>query len=244
MQGVKADILQAISDKGVTVPAGSALDDCPGLIGQISGGYPYIPQTLVNKLIFGQQYKCVEIASGVFFPIQNLNYVDENIKITNNFNNDVNVPACAYYDYAQTSSDGYYYNDLAKSYIYSMKDNNMRDFDNNYFNLLMDYLKNLINSWLGKNINLSNTLETTFVKGAEFDTYEDWLGIIDIGIKPYGYFGNSWTKYPYGYNKPVYFGVTSKKNVILDIYEGKYLRLFTGSDGGYAYPMRFIIDEN
>ena len=38
LQGVKSDILQAISDKGVDVPAGSALDDCPGLIASISGG--------------------------------------------------------------------------------------------------------------------------------------------------------------------------------------------------------------
>lgn len=38
LQGVKADILDAISAKGVTVPAGSALDDCPGLIADISGG--------------------------------------------------------------------------------------------------------------------------------------------------------------------------------------------------------------
>ena len=38
LRGVKADILQAISDKGVTVPVGSALDDCPGLIASISGG--------------------------------------------------------------------------------------------------------------------------------------------------------------------------------------------------------------
>lgn len=38
LQGVKSDILQAISDKGVSVPVGSALDDCPGLIASISGG--------------------------------------------------------------------------------------------------------------------------------------------------------------------------------------------------------------
>lgn len=38
LQGVKSDILQAISDKGVTVPVGSALDDCPDLIASISGG--------------------------------------------------------------------------------------------------------------------------------------------------------------------------------------------------------------
>lgn len=35
LQGVKSDILTAIGNKGVTVPAGSALDDCPGLIASI-----------------------------------------------------------------------------------------------------------------------------------------------------------------------------------------------------------------
>lgn len=45
LQGVKSDILQAISDKGVTVPAGSALDDCPALIASIptGGGEPEPP---------------------------------------------------------------------------------------------------------------------------------------------------------------------------------------------------------
>lgn len=37
LQGVKSDILTVIADKGVTVPAGSALDDCPGLIASIPG---------------------------------------------------------------------------------------------------------------------------------------------------------------------------------------------------------------
>ena len=34
----KSDIIQAISDKGVTVPSGSKLNDCPQLITSISGG--------------------------------------------------------------------------------------------------------------------------------------------------------------------------------------------------------------
>ena len=38
LQGVKADILQAIRDKGVDVPVGSALGNCPALIASISGG--------------------------------------------------------------------------------------------------------------------------------------------------------------------------------------------------------------
>jgi hypothetical protein len=43
LQGVKSDILQAISDKGVVVPAGSALDDCPDLIASIPTGGGNIP---------------------------------------------------------------------------------------------------------------------------------------------------------------------------------------------------------
>lgn len=46
LQGVKSDILQAIRDKGVVVPAGSALDDCPGLIDSISG------QIDLSKFVF------------------------------------------------------------------------------------------------------------------------------------------------------------------------------------------------
>ena len=52
LQGVKSDILQAISDKGVTVPVGSALDDCPGLIASISGGggggVPYLKNIMAT----------------------------------------------------------------------------------------------------------------------------------------------------------------------------------------------------
>lgn len=44
LQGVKTNILQAISDKGVEVPSGSMLADCPNLIASISGGggVPYL----------------------------------------------------------------------------------------------------------------------------------------------------------------------------------------------------------
>lgn len=38
LYGVRGDILQAIADKGVTVPSGAKLSDCPSLISSISGG--------------------------------------------------------------------------------------------------------------------------------------------------------------------------------------------------------------
>lgn len=47
LYGVRGDILQAISDKGVTVPSGSKLDDCPELIAAISGGGGYTVNNIV-----------------------------------------------------------------------------------------------------------------------------------------------------------------------------------------------------
>ncbi len=41
LQSVKSDILTAIADKGVTVPSGAKLADCPELISLISGGGGY-----------------------------------------------------------------------------------------------------------------------------------------------------------------------------------------------------------
>jgi len=48
LQGVKSDILQAISDKGVEVPSGSMLADCPDLIVSISGGGSFESDNIVN----------------------------------------------------------------------------------------------------------------------------------------------------------------------------------------------------
>ena len=53
LQGVKSDILGAIADKGVTVPSGSMLDDCPGLIEGISGGGG--DATLCSSIFFSQE---------------------------------------------------------------------------------------------------------------------------------------------------------------------------------------------
>lgn len=47
-----SDILEAIANKGVTVPAGSNLDDCAGLVSQISSGSGFdIGQSLDGKLM-------------------------------------------------------------------------------------------------------------------------------------------------------------------------------------------------
>lgn len=63
LQGVKADILTAIGNKGVTVPAGSALDDCPDLIASI--GY---------DVIGGKKYKTVQMPDGKVWLAENLDF--------------------------------------------------------------------------------------------------------------------------------------------------------------------------
>ena len=77
LQGVKSDILQAISDKGVTVPVGSALDDCPGLIASISGGggggVPYLKNIMPTtgvKVVDENGYIGGDFL-GVYYPSTN-----------------------------------------------------------------------------------------------------------------------------------------------------------------------------
>ena len=57
LQGVKSDILTAIADKGVTVPEGSALDDCPNLIASISSSEPQVPDTYKELLWVTSDFK-------------------------------------------------------------------------------------------------------------------------------------------------------------------------------------------
>lgn len=48
LQGVKSNILDAIVAKGVSVPSGAMLDDCPALISSISGGGSFDIDNIVN----------------------------------------------------------------------------------------------------------------------------------------------------------------------------------------------------
>lgn len=67
LQGVKSDILTAIGDKGVTVPTGSALDDCPALIADIPSGPNY-------KVIGGKEYRTVVMPDGKEWLAENLDF--------------------------------------------------------------------------------------------------------------------------------------------------------------------------
>lgn len=77
LQGVKTNILQAIRDKGVEVPSGSMLADCPNLIASISGGggeggAPYLKNIMPTtgvKVVDENGY-----IGGDFFRVSGTNY--------------------------------------------------------------------------------------------------------------------------------------------------------------------------
>ena len=95
LQGVKSDILTAIADKGVTVPAGSALDDCPGLISQISGDVPI--QGTVE--LFGKTYNTIKI-NGLEWICDNLDYLPPTIS---NSHTSSGSPQAFYRDDSETT---------------------------------------------------------------------------------------------------------------------------------------------
>lgn len=84
LQGVKSDILQAISDKGVTVPAGSALDDCPDLIASISSGGSYADLSNYQICLYAEN--TVDNGDGFgFFNADERNALDFSKEVTFSF---------------------------------------------------------------------------------------------------------------------------------------------------------------
>ena len=119
LQGVKADILTAIGNKGVIVPAGSALDDCPGLIADIT-----ISENGSVK-IGDLWYRTVKIGSQIWLG-ENLEYRDNNIAL-----NPTGTPTeSSCWDYRIDSNEyghfgkkwSYLYNSAALEYLITNKD--------------------------------------------------------------------------------------------------------------------------
>ena len=137
LRGVKADILQAISDKGVMVPAGSALDDCPGLIASITTGGEYIPGTV---LIGGKNYKTTTF-NGKTWLAENLDYLFSGCSYNQTFN-DVSA---VYYDNDEQNykKHGLLYTFFAAEYLEQNKNDLLPDGwrvanKTDYFSLMND----------------------------------------------------------------------------------------------------------
>jgi uncharacterized protein (TIGR02145 family) len=115
LQGVKSDILQAIADKGVTVPAGSALADCLDLISEISGAGLYIPGTID---IGGQTYATTTF-NGKTWIAENLNLITQGMSV--NPSGSPTTPTVFYPRDDYRTNYGVLYNFYAVDYIEANK---------------------------------------------------------------------------------------------------------------------------
>lgn len=107
LQGVKANILDAIAAKGVTVPSGAKLADCPELISSISGGGGISADNIVNII-----------------PTNKIAVVDANgyigLDLTNYFQTRGET---FYYNFAILSSDDYSSKGLGEVTFYTPTSN-------------------------------------------------------------------------------------------------------------------------
>lgn len=119
LQGVKSDILEAIANKGVTVPEGSALADCPELIGSIGGGGGG------NQIKIGAHYyNYVLMPDGKKWLAQNLDLIFPTLVVGASSTSD-SEPRANYYDNNQamytvfggTKPLGLLYNQKAVKYL-------------------------------------------------------------------------------------------------------------------------------
>jgi uncharacterized protein (TIGR02145 family) len=106
IQGVKANILDAIAAKGVTVPSGAKLADCPSLISSISGGGGISADNIVNII-----------------PINKIAVVDANGYIGLDLTNLFNYHNDTYYNYAILSNDDYSTKGLGQVTFYTSANN-------------------------------------------------------------------------------------------------------------------------
>ena len=88
LQGVKTNILNAIAAKGVSVPSGAKLADCPELISLIGGGEWTVT-------IGGRNYKTVTIG-GITWLAENLDYKFSGVDIAPS--GSPSTPAAWYYN--------------------------------------------------------------------------------------------------------------------------------------------------
>ena len=102
-----SDILDAIANKGVTVPAGSSLDDCAGLVSQITGT---ATPTLYREQIKDNYYTYVQIGDR-YFTIDNL--AEDFTGVDTSYAGDApyRIAISNHSDY------GFYYNNLAVEII-------------------------------------------------------------------------------------------------------------------------------
>lgn len=205
-------------------------------------GFP-IRQDFKEKEILGKIYKCVEISDNVFFPIRNLDYIDENINfITNSSQIDNNENQCNYFNFSDDyEENGLFYNYQALTYLNSIRDAKLRDITSSDLNNLYAYIVDKISSFSGYILSYGDLVCTFCCKKP--DIFKNALGLLDLGFDSSGYQDNS----IFNNNKWCGFGSQNIGNFlrIKDDYSSlEYVNTNTGWSLGCRFPIRYIIDEN
>jgi hypothetical protein len=195
----------------------------------------------------GKSYKCVEIDTGIFWPVESLEYIDEDITlITDSSQYNFNSAQASRKEYG--NSGAFYYTQAARVIINSKKTSSMKNITNVLLDKLMSYILNKVRAWKGESIELDSENLSTLVKNSQFATYENWINLLDIGVDINGFNQNGTFGYiPFGYSKPVFFGLTTSNTnfgEMIRLYNGKKLEYFSSDLGQTCYQMRYFIDEN
>jgi hypothetical protein len=215
-----------------------------GAIVKAMGG---VHQDFINKTILGDTYKCVEISSKVFFPIENLHYKDANIEyVTNASNIDLSQSQCFYYNCDESTYKelGYLYTYPAIQYINTLITNtNIKKITSAYVDLIYAYIRELLVA--AQPVIPSSCIDNKSATYLSEEVGVGWsnaIGRIELGFRPNGY-----CQYGVFGGITSYFGAGSDNDRFLDIQTGIQALRFVSSagwPGQYGYGSRFIIDEN
>lgn len=210
------------------------------------GGGGGIQQEFRNFHILGKNYKYVKIDNGLWWPCENIDYIDENIN--DGFIDYLSTNCCAYYnnDEQNYKYNGRIYNFPAINYITGLVPNYCRR-----LNASTDVTKilNYIQNKLDVDWTLSNILKTYCAKTNEKNSnlWNNSLALLQMGFEPTGYIAGIPFSFG-GISNDAYFGVTAENisttsaNVIT-FRNSEAITYANGNQSNIAYVLRFMIEE-
>lgn len=209
-------------------------------IGSEGGGGGGGGQEIYEFDVLGKTYKYIKLDKDLYWPLENLDYIDENINLGFTGYNDI---CAAYYN----NDLSYKYNGLIYSrpavvYIDSIKPPNTRFMNTNTD---FDKLKNLIDNIFSPYV-LSDLGYTNLLKN---NTHNNNIWTINqnlflFGIEPCGYITLSSKNFG-GITYDAYFGIScSDYDTVFTCRNNSTLGFANGARYENAYTTRLLIDLN
>lgn len=193
--------------------------------------------------VLGKTYKYIKLDEGLFWPLENLDYIDENIQL--GLTGYYNTSCAAYYnnDEANYKYNGLIYSRAADVYIDSIKPNNTRYINSSDLDKLFNLVAKTFKydspspdygyiSGLSRTNSRSNSL------------WKQNQNIAMFGIEPTGYYNGSSNSFT-GITTDAFFGISD--STYDNVLSCRYNQTLAFSNGGrytYAYATRLLIDLN